>query len=284
MKTNFLLLLILSGLAGFPGSSWGSMLTTTQRPLTSASVPAEKALVLTVAARTTEPAESLSPTGPSRMSTEPAVAPSSWTAEARLRHGLGSVAGTLRIDTNGIEFESPKNTSLHWPFVEIQTLDLSPRRLIITSYEKGGRYRPGVRRYRFDLSTEMPSAVAAQLAREVGKPVRNGNPEPDSPAIATIPARHRSGFGGTISNGVLRFGKAGIEYITPTTKDSRSWRWADIQTLSGLDSYRFVLFGHRETYTFDLKKPMARSLLDRLTDEVYAHSVNGPHSTDEAGQ
>ncbi len=201
-----------------------------------------------------------------------AVSAFRWTTAAKLRHGLrGWAIGTLKFDPKGIEFQSSKIRPLRWTFMEIQTVNTFPRQVVLVTYAKRGRFRPGSRRYCFVLSTAMPPLVAAELAERVGRPSRNGNPESNAPAFATISARHRTAFGGTRSNGVLRFDAAGIEYITRTPKDSRAWRWADLQTVSSTDAYHLTVFGYRDTYSFDLKQPITQRLLERLTDQIYHH-------------
>src|SRR5579859_1144208 len=167
-----------------------------------------------------------------------------WQSPARLHHGLRAVRGTLLVDSNGIEFRSEQRYSHRWPFIEIQTFDLAPHRLVLTGYENRGWHQPGDRRYRFDFSQTMPPSVASELALRVEKPVRNGNPDPNYPAFATIPARHTARTGG--SSGVLQFGGDGIDYETPAQQDSRSWRWSDIQTISNPDAFHFRVGGYRE--------------------------------------
>ena len=272
MKTNFLsILIILAGLAIPRFSSWGRTVATTRPPFPSAGIPTRQLQGLPVKGTRVALASRLAPAGLTPAASEFPAQSFTWTTAARLDHTLGSVAGTLKIDSGGIRFQSLKNQPVTLPFGQIQTLDLYPRRIIVSTYEKRGRFRPGVRRYRFDLQTAMPPSVAARLSEQLGRPARNGNPEPDSPALTIIPAQHRTALGGTKSNGVLRFGKTGIEYVTGSPKDSQSWRWADIQTLSTLDPYRLVIFGYRDTYSFGLKQPMTRDLLNRLTDEIYRH-------------
>ena len=100
--------------------------------------------------------------------------------------------------------------------------------------------------------------------------MQNADPDPDAPAIATIPVRHRSLASGT--NGVLRIRQEEIDYVTSSNDDSRSWRWADLQTLSNPAPYRLFVFGYRDTYTFDLKAPLSGKLLDWASDEIFAHS------------
>lgn len=197
--------------------------------------------------------------------------PGAWQATARLKRSLGSTSGTLLIDEAGVEFRPTKGSSLRWPFVEIRTLDLEHRRVVVGGYERHGRLRPGTREYRFDLKADMPPQIAAALALRVGRPVRNGNPAPEAQSFASIPAHHGTHFGG--SNGILRFRDEGVDYVTKGTNDGRSWRWADIQTITNQDSYHLIVFGYRETYSFDLKEPLPPGLYDRLTDEVYDHNV-----------
>ena len=210
----------------------------------------------------------------------PAVAESSpadlsWQSPARLHRLLRSVRGSLQIGATGIEFRSQnKEHSYRWSYEEIETLGLWPRRIDVRTYEKRGRSRPGLQRFRFDLESELPPQVAARVAQRIGKPVRNGLPEPKARVFATLPALHLTAFGGSKSNGFLRFRAEGIDYVSPAPGESRSWRWSDLRTLSNLSPYHFVVFAHRETYSFDLKQPMSRALFDRLTDEVYAHNLD----------
>jgi hypothetical protein len=197
-----------------------------------------------------------------------------WQTSARLRRTLRSVPGTLKVTGSEIEFESPKGFSRRWPYLEIRTLDLFPNHLVIEGYLKRGRHLPGTDRYRFKLDTALPARVAAAISERIGKPVRNAIPLPQAESFAEIPAHHRSAFGGTKSNGVLRFSPAGIDYISPDHDDSRSWQWIEIQTLSNPDAYRFTVFGTRDTYSFDLKQPLERQLFDRLSDLIFEHNLS----------
>jgi hypothetical protein len=197
-----------------------------------------------------------------------------WESPARLHHGLKSSPGTLTLSQDGVVFRPTKGTTLHWPFLEIQTFDLlNPRRLAITGYENRSWHGHGERKYRFDLNMAMPSDIAAELARRIAKPVRNADPNPSAIGFATIPARHRTLAGGT--NGTLHFGPDGINYLTTNGQGGRSWRWSDIQTLANPDPFQLRVNSYRETFTFELKQPMSRELFDRLWDEIFAHDLNG---------
>ncbi|MFP5227548.1 MAG: hypothetical protein ACLGXA_07940 [Acidobacteriota bacterium] len=182
--------------------------------------------------------------------------------------------GTLLIDPTGVEFRAANDHSLRWTFGEIRTVFIAPHRLVVETYLNRSLHRPGERRYRFDFTQALPPAVAANVAEAVGRPSQNADPEADAPALATIPVRHRAFTSGT--NGVLRFRQDGIDYVTTSREDSRSWRWADLQTLSDPDPYHLFVFGYRDTFTFDLKAPLSRKLLDQAADEIFTH--NGPAS------
>jgi hypothetical protein len=197
-----------------------------------------------------------------------------WESQARLHHGLEGSPGTLTLSEDGLVFHPAKGSTLHWPFLEIQTFDLlSPRRLVVTGYENRSWHEHGERKYRFDLSVAMPPEIAAELARRVAKQGRNADPNSTATSFATIPARHRTLAGGT--NGILHFGPDGIDYLTTNGQGGRSWRWSDIQTLAKPDPFQLRVNSYRETFTFELKQPMPRELFDRLWDEIYAHDLSG---------
>lgn len=195
-----------------------------------------------------------------------------WETQAReIRAPLTpKVHGILAINEKGLEFRSTSGHDQRWTFEDIHTAFFAPHHLELDTYLNRSWHRPGTQHFKFDLEKTLPPAVAAALAARIDRPVQNADPDPAEPAIATIPVRHRTLIGGT--NGVLRFRNGGIDYITSSRGDSRSWRWADLQTLSDPDPYHLFLFGYRDTYTFDLKAPLSRALFNHATDEIYAHS------------
>lgn len=212
---------------------------------------------------------SLSAAGPAASDEFP-----NWRTSARLHRTLRSVSGTLSVNASGIEFESPKGVSHRWPYTEVRTIDLFEHRIVIKGYLKRGHHLPGTDRYRFKLKAALPGQVAAAIVQQVGRPVRNAVPTPTPESFAEIPAHHRSAFGGTKSNGVLRFRRAGIDYVSTNHQDSRSWRWDNIQTVSNPETYRLTVFGYRDTYSFDLKAPLSRKLFDRISDLTFAHNLS----------
>jgi hypothetical protein len=200
-----------------------------------------------------------------------AAAPN-WKALARWHRSLKkAVPGTLLLDGDGVEFRSAKFNQ-RWAYVEIHSFDLSTRELTITGYQNRQWHEPGEQRFQFTLSEPVPPEIAAQFTARVGKPVRNGIPLPGAAAMAEIPAHHRMWSGG--SNGTLRLKDDGIDYVTENGRDSRTWRWADIQTIANPNPYELRVTGYREIVEFDLKQPMHRDLFEVMWDRLYAAGLN----------
>ncbi len=196
-----------------------------------------------------------------------------WQSVAIWHHGLRKVRGTLRIGAKGVGFQPAEGPALSWSFQDIRTFALRPHHLVLVSYENRKWHLPGTRSFHFDMRTAIPPQVAAQLARQVGKPSENGVPNPHAPAFASLAARHPTRGGGT--NGVLRFRSTGIDYLTARGRGARSWRWADIETIARPDPYHFRVGGYREIFNFELKQPMSERLFDRLWCLVYARRLRG---------
>jgi hypothetical protein len=196
-----------------------------------------------------------------------------WQTEAKWHRTLKKAElGTLVLDGDGLEFRSLK-FSHRWKYVEIRSFDLSQRELTLLTYENRGRHEPGERPFRFSLGEGgLPPEIAARLAERVGKPVRNGEPLSTAAAAEEIPAHHRTWSGG--SNGTLRLKDDGIDYLTEKEGDSRSWRWADIQTLANPNPYEVRISAYREIVEFDLKRPLARDVFERMWDRLYAVGLN----------
>ncbi len=197
-----------------------------------------------------------------------------WKTSARWHRSLKkAVPGTLVIDKDGVEFTSVEFMR-RWAFVEIHSFDLSAKELTLTSYQNRHWHEPGEQRFQFTMGEPIPPEIAAQLTERVGKPVRNEVPLPSVAALSEIPAHHRMWAGG--SNGTLRLKDNGIDYVTENGRDSRAWRWADIQTIANPNPYELRVSGYREIVEFDLKQPMPRYLFEILWDHLYASGLNLP--------
>jgi len=195
-----------------------------------------------------------------------------WQAPANWHRLLKKdVPGSLVLDDTGVEFRSPK-FNRRWAYIDIHSFDLSARELTLDSYQNRPWHAPGEQRYQFTLSEPMPPEIAAQLTDRVGKPVRNGVPLQRVAALSEISAHRRAWSGG--SNGTLRLKDTGIDYVTESGRDSRTWRWADIQTIANPNPYELRVTGYRETVEFDLKQPLARVVFEQMWDRLYAADLN----------
>lgn len=201
-----------------------------------------------------------------------------WKSPARLHQGfLRASSGTLNLDPRGIEFLPTSGHSRQWAFIDIKSLDLHPDRMVLTGYDNRRWHLPKLRQFKFTFEQKMTPEIAALLAGEIDKPIQNRIPDPNAPALAVIAVRRSRHLGG--SNGLLRIREQGIDFVTGTPGQSRSWRWLDIQTLSHPDPYQLFMFGYEDSYAFDLKEPMTRKLFNRLSDEIWKHNDSDREST-----
>ena len=196
-----------------------------------------------------------------------------WQSPANLKHLVTKTRGTLVINDQGLEFRPDKGLPVRWSYVDIQSFHLTAHSLDLETYQNRSWHLHGDRTFHFKLKDSMPSGVAEEFARRVQKPAKDGIPNPHAPAFANLPARRRTLGGGT--NGVLRFRKDGIDYVTASGRGSRSWRWSDIETIAHPDPWHFSVEGYRETFDFELKQPMSQKLFDQLWDKVYGRGLNG---------
>lgn len=198
--------------------------------------------------------------------------PQTWQTSAKWHRAVKKAeSGLLMLNAEGVEFRSPK-FSRHWKYVDIHTFDLSHHELNLLTYENRHWHEPAERPFRFTLTETMPSGTTAQFIDRVGKPVRNGMPNTTVVPIQKIPAHRRAWSGG--SNGLLRLNEDGIDYITENERDSRSRHWADIQPLANPYPYEFRVTAFTEIVEFDLKRPLARDVFEKLWDRAYTAGLN----------
>jgi hypothetical protein len=66
------------------------------------------------------------------------------------------------------------------------------------------------------------------------------------------------------SQGTLAFGDEGVVYRTLTRDQSRTWRYADIRTLSSADAFELTIATREKDFHFQLKQPIDEARYNQL--------------------
>jgi hypothetical protein len=168
--------------------------------------------------------------------------------------------GVLTVNGQGIQYRSENGkTALDLPFQDIRKVDVSdPREIRLYTYDRAKTRLTQPREHEFELREGTTSAALTQfLAERLKRPILgayelvNAGPE--------IPAYHRHTLGGC--HGVVRFGPQAIQFESKDPTHSRTWVYADIETIGTMSPFHFRLTSYAETYNFDLK--------ERLSPEDY---------------
>lgn len=180
-------------------------------------------------------------------------------------------AGTLVITDKAVSFtEAGKKgkKSKHvwkWAYQDIQQLEISPKTLRVLTYSDNKWKLGADREYRFDLLGEGSFTDAyAALKDRLDQRFVAVLPDKDIKAAWEIPVKHLLRFGG--SQGVLRFGEDRVIYATDAKKESRTWRYSDIENVSSSGPYQLTIttyerarshYGNLKGFNFQLKERLA---------------------------
>ena len=172
----------------------------------------------------------------------------------------GGEAGALTIDRSGVHYRSKnEKTVLDFAFDDIREADVSdPRKVRLFSYERAKKRLARPRLYQFKiLEGTTGEALAAFLVERLERPVVGAYGIQEG--AGGIRAYHRHVLGGC--DGSLRFDGDAVGFDSTNQKHSRTWVYADIETIGTTDPFHFRLTTYAETYNFDLK--------ERLSPEDY---------------
>ena len=182
----------------------------------------------------------------------------------RHEHRLGHCEGLLRIDTNGLAYETPHRAHVRvWPFSDIRQLDiLSTKRLVVHTYGKPESFN-------FQLGEgELTADAYRLLAEHIERGVTSRVLFPATQFRFELPVKHRHRFGGC--EGILRIGTGQVIYETQNADDRRLWRMRDIRGFGTTGPYDLRLSTEQESFTFDLKQPLNQEVYDHLWQAIYA--------------
>jgi hypothetical protein len=189
-----------------------------------------------------------------------ALAAHAQTYQVRHRHTREGGEGILRVSEQGIAFEEGRH-SRQWKFEDIQWMTLGPTVLRILSYESAPFGRD--RQFVFD---RLPDNMAAELYGEF----RNKLDRRFVAALADdsiaplwqIPARQ----------GELQVAADRVVYRSALPEQSRTWRIADIESVSTAGPFDLTVTTEEREFHFQLKRA--------ITDEQYNYlwrAINRAH-------
>jgi hypothetical protein len=157
-----------------------------------------------------------------------------FTYVVRHQHLHGGETGTLRVGLDSIAFEEQGKHAAHsheWKYSDIQQLSLSATELHILTYEDRKWQFGRDRDYVFD---QLPEGLSKQLyplfARNLDQRFVAELSDAGASPIWEMPVKLRHGLGG--SQGTLLIGQDRIVYRTDAPGESRTWRYADIDSVS----------------------------------------------------
>lgn len=193
--------------------------------------------------------------------------------------------GTVEITADGIAFNAKKEKrSRKWGWLDIQYFDrISETEFNILTFTDQRKYLGRDRSYRFVITDgKLSDTLFAMISKKLARPVTNrvNRPQPDE-VTYEIPVKHMHTFGGC--EGVLRFTKDAIYYVTPYAKDQRQWMLArDVNSVWSDDVYQLEVhaydnnrraFSKTRNYQFTLKEPLKASFYRALKLKLYKLEV-----------
>lgn len=208
--------------------------------------------------------------------------------EVRHERALKDHPGRVTLDERGVQYQQvltgkqqakvakgkkpPKLESARWEYRDIQQLWVSPEKLVIVTY-KDRRWFLGVdKEFEFFLSKGKSFEAAYtllkdKLDRRFVAAVADSQPG----LLWELPVRLLGTIQG--SEGVLQVGPDRIVYKTDRPRQSRTWRYQDIENLSTSDRYQLTLttyerakthYGSMKGFNFQLKQPLDEKRFEML--------------------
>jgi hypothetical protein len=189
----------------------------------------------------------------------------------------------LIIATEGIEYRTAHAAhARRWAFEEIRMIVLASRREIVLHTYEAHRWALGRdRAFRFTTLSEIPAAVSAFLLTRVHRPLATSFVHAEGTPLQEIAVRHRHRVGGC--QGTIRIYADRIVYESrDRPRDSRSWRWSDIQRVGRFGPYHLEITtyepefgGPTRAYVFDLKTSLSEEVYDFVWERVYGRAPRG---------
>ncbi len=193
---------------------------------------------------------------------------------ARHKHFNGSCTGTLTVDGEGVRYSSPKGHSWSWRYQDLEELRLGREEILIVTYQDDLIRLGADRTYRFE--GEFPAVeLSALLRRHMDQRLVAALSESPADAEWKIAVKRLGTFRG--SQGQLAFGTGAVVYSTEASGQSRTWRYADIDSISSSGPFQLTIttferarshYGDRKGFNFQLKEPINEARYNSLWLEI----------------
>ena len=212
------------------------------------------------------------------------------TYDVRHHRALKDHAGVLTINEKGLAYQQvlpegkrnkhpkkrPKLESVQFDYQDIQELWVSPDKLVLVTY-KDRKWLLGVdKEFNFFLPKGKSFEAAYtmlkdKLDRRFVAAVADSLPD----MLWELPVKLLGTMQG--SDGVLQVGPERIVYKTDRPRQSRTWRYQDIENVSTSDRYQLTLttyerarthYGSRKGFNFQLKQPLNEKRFEMLWKRV----------------
>jgi len=174
-----------------------------------------------------------------------------------------SERGELVIDSAGVSYKQENGKrSFQIPPLDIHEADVSdPREIRIETYDILKRKLMGRKTYVFRLREEKHGTKLARfLSAHLKRPIVGFEDAQANGEFHEIPAYHRHRLGGC--HGKLRMDRTGIQFLSEKAADSRSWRYADIESIGSMHDFHFRVSTLNEQYNIELKERLPTAAYD----------------------
>lgn len=194
--------------------------------------------------------------------------------------------GVLTIDDQGVGYQQvipeekrkknpkkpPKLVSFRFDYQDIQELWVSPDKLVVVTY-KDRKWLLGIdKEFEFFLPKGKSFEDAfAVLKDKLDRRFVAAMADPQPNALWELPVKLLGTIKG--SEGLLQVGSDRIVYKTDSPRQSRTWRYQDIENVSTSDRYQLTLttyerakthYGSMKGFNFQLKQPLDEKRFDSL--------------------
>ncbi|MCZ2078953.1 MAG: hypothetical protein LC130_28635 [Bryobacterales bacterium] len=194
--------------------------------------------------------------------------------------------GVLTINDQGVGYQQvipeekrkknpkkpPKLVSFRFDYQDIQELWVSPDKLVLVTY-KDRKWLLGIdKEFEFFLPKGKSFEDAyAMLKDKLDRRFVAAMAAPEPGVLWELPVKLLGAIKG--SEGVLLVGSDGIVYKADSPRQSRTWRYQDIENVSTSDRYQLTLttyerakrhYGSMKGFNFQLKQPLDEKRFDSL--------------------